>query len=186
MGRFTKGLVKDTGVADQPPGTWRFARNVIVNKIDGAVSNEGGNKSIRQIGRKSDVRTVVDGYTVIGAIEITDDRVVLFSVNEYIIKNPSTGEETPHEDFGRSEIGVYQSGSYTAILNLKLDNPLVAVDVDLKFNSKYPIHGTYKIDAKENLFVYFRDDINPPRCLNITRQSNNSGSIYNKYENLYM
>ena len=185
MGRFTKGLVKDTGVADQPPGTWRFARNVIVNKIDGAVSNEGGNKSIRQIGRKSDVRTVVDGYTVIGAIEITDDRVVLFSVNEYIIKNPSTGEETPHEDFGRSEIGVYQSGSYTAILNLKLDNPLVAVDVDLKFNSKYPIHGTYKIDAKENLFVYFRDDINPPRCLNITRQSNNSGSIYNKYENLY-
>ena len=88
MGRFTKGLVKDTSAADQPQGTWRFARNTIVNKIDGAVSNEGGNKSIVKIGRtiSSTINTsayTYAGYTVIGAIETTDDRIVLFSVNNY-------------------------------------------------------------------------------------------------------
>ena len=73
MGRFTKGLSKDTAPADQPPGTFRFARNVIINKVDGAISNEGGNKIVTKIGRSLGSNQVADGYTVIGAIEITDD-----------------------------------------------------------------------------------------------------------------
>ena len=40
--RFLKGLFKDTGHIDQPNGTWRHARNMVVNDTEGAVSNEGG------------------------------------------------------------------------------------------------------------------------------------------------
>ena len=40
--RFIKGLFKDTGHIDQPEGSWRHAKNMVINKTDGAVTNEGG------------------------------------------------------------------------------------------------------------------------------------------------
>ena len=192
MGRFTKGLVKDTSAADQPQGTWRFARNVLVNKVDGAISNEGGNKPVVSIGRKSPqyeevtypgdhgsepftdtILTgwgdVVDGYSIIGAIEISDDRVVIFSVNRYTYEDPQSGDIVYSGDYGRSEVGVYKAGSYHTVLNLPIDED-ETVDTDLKFDRLNPISGTYKIDAQGNLFVYWTDNVNPPRCLNITRQ----------------
>ena len=106
MGRFTKGLSKDTAPADQPPGTFRFARNVIINKVDGAISNEGGNKIVTKINRSGDqvADIMLQGY------RNTDDRIVLFSVNKFVLFDPTTGTGEEHEDYGRSEIGVYQEG----------------------------------------------------------------------------
>ena len=198
MGRFIKGLVKDTSPADQPQGTWRFARNVIVNKVDGAVSNEGGNKAIVKIGRRlpifssvttpgghgnpASVETVLtgwqeasDGYSVIGTIETTDDRVVIFSVNRYIYSDPTTGEGVFSDDYGRSEIGIYKAGAYHTVLNV--DPELGEVDTDLKFTDEHPISGTYKINAQGNLFVYWTDNFNPARCLNISRQESSSSLV---------
>lgn len=201
MGRFTKGLVKDTSVADQPEGTWRHARNTIVNRIDGAVSTEGGTNLVTHIGRRH-VTTVIPGqdpedddvneenknivasyddarpgYVVIGTIETTDDRIVIFSVNT-LINSVST---TSSADFERSEIGIYSSGTYNTVLNLDLDGQ--TVDTDLKFSVDNPISGTYKVDANGNLFVYFTDGVNPPRCLNVTRQF--PGTVSTDTEKLY-
>jgi hypothetical protein len=188
MGRFTKGLSKDTAPADQPPGTFRFARNVIINKVDGAISNEGGNKAVHKIGRYTGSE-IADGYTVIGAIEITDDRIVLFSVNKFVIFDPTTGAGEEHEDYGRSEIGVYQEGDYKTVLNLKLeyeDCAIPSIDTDLKFDPAHPISGTYKINAKKDLIVYFTDNHNPPRSLNVSRQMRNShGGGGTKWEKIY-
>tara|TARA_R110002012_G_scaffold24825_2_gene82505 strand:+ start:1292 stop:8206 length:6915 start_codon:yes stop_codon:yes gene_type:complete len=188
MGRFTKGLAKDTSPADQPPGTFRFARNTIINKVDGAISNEGGNKAVHKIGRHTG-SGIADGYTVIGAIEITDDRIVLFSVNRFVIFDPTTGAGEEHEDYGRSEIGVYQEGDYKTVLNLRLeydDTALPNIDTDLKFDPAHPIHGTYKINAKKDLIVYFTDNHNPPRSLNVSRQMRNEfGGGGTKWEKIY-
>ena len=48
--RFLKGLFKDTAHIDQPNGTWRYARNMVLNEKDGAVSNEGGNELAGHLG----------------------------------------------------------------------------------------------------------------------------------------
>lgn len=201
MGRFTKGLVKDTSVADQPEGTWRHARNTIVNRIDGAVSTEGGTNLVTHIGRRHVITAVPDdgpkddggsgsdkatvasydearsGYVVIGTIETTDDRIVIFSVNTLI----DSVNDTSSADLGRSEIGIYSSGTYNTVLNLDLDGQ--EVDTDLKFSVDNPISGTYKVDANGNLFVYFTDGVNPPRCLNVTRQF--PGTVSTNTEKLY-
>ncbi len=37
--RYVKGLNKDATHMDQPEGTWRHAKNAIVNIRDGGISN---------------------------------------------------------------------------------------------------------------------------------------------------
>ena len=51
MGRFTKGLNRDVHPSDQPEGTWRYAKNAYVNRIDGAISNEFGTVPLAKVGR---------------------------------------------------------------------------------------------------------------------------------------
>ena len=46
MGKYIKGMSKDTGHLDQPEGTWRYARNVQIHPITGVVSNEHGMKAL--------------------------------------------------------------------------------------------------------------------------------------------
>ena len=50
MGRLTKGMHRDTHPSDQPEGTWRYARNAIINRVDGAISNERGTDEGPNIG----------------------------------------------------------------------------------------------------------------------------------------
>lgn len=45
-------------------------------------------------------------------------------------------------------------------------------DLDLGFTVHHPIEGTYKKNPDGELFVYWTDDHNPPRVINITRQKN--------------
>ena len=181
MGRLTKGMHRDTHPSDQPEGTWRYARNAIINRVDGAISNERGTDEGPNIG-------LLPGYKVIGAIETTSDEIVLFSVNRYQFMNPNTGELTNSPHYGRSEIGLITSNNeYRTALNLPLGDPEndnwadflnngyinakgVNIDLDLKFNASYPITGTYKINAKGELIVYWTDNLNPPRTINLTRQ----------------
>jgi len=189
MGRFTKGLVKDTSTADQPAGTWRHARNAVVNRIDGAISTEGGAEFVTNIGRRKVIVGISEepeessdkgavkgassvvtydgaraGYVVVGTIETTDDRIVIFSVNTMA----AAGGIPASADLGRSEVGIYSAGVYNTVLNIDVNAH--TVDTDLKFNTSHPVSGTYKVDANGNLFVYFTDNVNPPRCLNVTRQ----------------
>ncbi len=41
--RYIQGLFKDTSHLDQPAGTVRYAKNAVVNRAYGAISNEEGN-----------------------------------------------------------------------------------------------------------------------------------------------
>ena len=205
MGRFTKGLNRDVHPSDQPEGTWRYAKNAYVNRIDGAISNEFGTVPLAKVGRfKSSIGDnlqengyIVSGYKVVGTIEITDDRIVIFSINRYVYKN-AEGILIHSEDYGRSEIGVFEeaTGNYTTYLNLEIDQYTsfntnlrdIVPDTDLKFNASFPIEGIYKINAEEELVVYWTDNNNPPRSLNLNRQFeslSHSENNFAPYETIY-
>ena len=150
--RFIKGLFKDTAHIDQPEGTWRYAKNAIVNNKKGSISNEGGTELAGHLGNNQFVGAQND--LVIGKIEVNNNRVILF-VKEIDIVG-----------YKRSEIGIWKDNVYTILYN-----PNVAsTGLDLNFSEEHPIEGTFKIDSKGDLVIYFTDDLNPPRAFNVDRQ----------------
>ncbi len=160
--RFIKGLFKDTGYIDQPDGSWRHARNMILNRTDGSISNEGGTWMEGHLG--TNTSTGAQNDKVVGAIEVNDDKVILF-VTDVINTITTTG------DYPRSEIGIWEKGVYTPLFNPSIDPGSGGkLTNDLNFSQEYPIEGTFKIDAKGDLIVYWTDDLNPPRAFNIDRQ----------------
>ena len=74
--RFIKGLFKDTAHIDQPAGSWRYAKNAIINDKKGSVSNEGGTDY--NVSLQTTSGNPLLNHKVIGAIEAEGDRVVLF------------------------------------------------------------------------------------------------------------
>ena len=151
--RFIKGLFKDTGHIDQPEGSWRYAKNAIVNDKKGSISNEGGTELSGHLGEDPSVGAQND--KVIGKIEVNDNRVILFVTDVITTTNP------------RSEIGIWEDGDYTILYN---PSPAMFPEHDLNFKEDYPIEGTFKIDSKGDLVIYWTDDLNPPRAFNVDRQ----------------
>jgi len=156
--RYIKGLFKDTSHIDQPAGTIRYAKNAVINRTYGALSNEEGNTLMASMPEYS---------TVIGTIPLVDGEIVIF----LIINNPNINFDH------KSEIGIYKNSVYQPILSLLEEaispnfNPLKR---SLKFNENYPIEGTSSEQADGDQIVYWTDDLNPPRTLNITRQKQSS------------
>ena len=66
--KLDKGLYKDTHAIDQIDGSYPNARNILINKIQGAVTNELGFDKVHTLTRK-----------IIGSIPITDDEIIIFS-----------------------------------------------------------------------------------------------------------
>tara|TARA_R110002072_G_scaffold5230_2_gene34488 strand:+ start:120 stop:536 length:417 start_codon:yes stop_codon:yes gene_type:complete len=134
--RFVKGLFKDTGHIDQPEGSWRHARNMVINSTDGAVSNEAGNHMKGHLGQDPVVGAQND--KVVGTIEVSEDRTIFF-VTDVVNSIP------------RSEIGIYEDNIYTVLFN-----PSIALNPqnDLNFKQSNPIEGTFKVDSKGDLVVY--------------------------------
>ena len=172
MGKYIKGLSKDTGHLDQPSGTWRYARNIQIHPVDGVVSNEHGMELASSPGRRPGdiiVDLLPPGSIVIGTIEITDDRVILFLVFN------TTYTTALFDAAYNAEIGIFENESYTTIFrpNVSIVNTSVSLtgtDFNLNFNQDNFIEGTYKINPEGELFVYWVDNVNPPRAMNITRQ----------------
>jgi hypothetical protein len=154
--RFVKGLFKDTGHIDQPEGSWRHARNMVINSTDGAVSNEAGNFMRGHLGSNSTIGAQND--KVIGTVEVSEDRTIFF-VTDVVNSIP------------RSEIGIYEDGIYTILFNPSI---VLNPQNDLNFKESNPIEGTFKVDSKGDLVVYWTDDLNPPRAFNIDRQRRDS------------
>tara|TARA_R110002051_G_scaffold310208_1_gene383189 strand:+ start:783 stop:5945 length:5163 start_codon:yes stop_codon:yes gene_type:complete len=157
--KFIKGLMKDTGYVDQPEGSWRHANNVIMDKIQGAITNEGGNSSFVDLD---------NDYTILGSISTTDDRIILFALQT----DPSIAIEDR-----RSAILYIDTNNHIKICERVYNPDIIGwranvpnIDVNMKFSEEYPILGTYKINGKGELIIYWTDDLNPPRCLNVTRQ----------------
>jgi len=164
--RYVKGLFKDTGHIDQPDGTWRHARNMVLSQIDGSISNEGGTELDGYLG-STVTSTGAQNDKVIGAVEVTGDKTILFITN---VVTAYTATTAP-----RSEIGMWDNGEYHLLFNPAIVAPSGDLDNDLNFKEKNPIEGTFKIDPKGDLIVYWTDDLNPPRAFNVDRQIRESG-----------
>ena len=77
----------------------------------------------------------------------------------------------------RNEIVICEYWVYTVLFNpvlIKLTN-------DLNFRETHPIEGTFKIDPKGDLIIYFTDDLNPPRAFNVDRQLRESANVGQLY-----
>jgi len=93
--RFLKGLFKDTSHIDQPVGSWRYAKNIIIADKKGSLSNEGGTSLNTFLIEEGNIHHF---DKVVGAIEVSDDKVVLFIVD--INPNPTLGTNESGNFFG--------------------------------------------------------------------------------------
>lgn len=180
--RYLKGLFKDTGHLDQPEGTWRHARNMVIGSLEGTINNEGGTSLAGHLKAFSNVSygavTGDQNKKVIGIIRVNENKVVIFS----------TDVVSPAASFPRSEIGIWQDGVYTIVFNPLIDpagGPAGKLTNDLNFKQTHPIQGTFKIDSKGDLIVYWTDDLNPPRAFNVDRQIRDSGFNFTRLYGIF-
>lgn len=135
-----KGLNTDSPPINQPEGTYRYALNSINSSKDGKIgmlSKESGNVPVAQLS---------DGYIPIGHIYITDNSIVIFSVND---------------SENRSEIGIFDKNSdYTLIVN----------SGELNFNVRHQIEGEYRLRNGERI-IYWVDGLNNSRIFNLDKPS---------------
>ena len=212
MAKYIKGLFKDTAHIDQPEGTWRYARNMNIHPITAAISNENGNVPIHlpftniEEGQEINYNTLPVGSIVVGAIETSDDRIVLFIVYDRLsdVLLSSDIDDDPWTDtFGTNanpiyngEIGLLDKDVYTtlyrpnvtdAVTNIETDLGTTSSRTDLNFQRDHFIEGTYKINPDGDLFVYWTDNLNPPRAFNVTRQKTwlDENSVSTPTEQLY-
>jgi hypothetical protein len=170
MPKYIKGLSKDTGHIDQIEGTYRYAINAVLNDRAGAIQNEHGTSQYVEL----PVNTVfLDGndstVTIIGTIEITDGRVVIFGVTEFNRSIIYLVESTSFDNYPLSTPRA--TIIFASTFGQAVENEVgQLIDVDLKLNKNFPIQGTYKINPNGDLIAYWSDNKNPPRALNITRQ----------------
>ena len=176
--RLLKGLFKDSGEIDQPESTWRYALNALMNEQKGSISNEKGTRLAGYIG--SGQSTIVERdhahyYKAIGSIEIDFNRTVLFIADTR--KKVIDPTDPSNNYYPRHLIALFDDvkGVHNSfhILYKPLTDPANTqgfYPFDLNFNVNYPIEGTYRIDSKEDVIVYWTDDLNPPRAFNVSRQ----------------
>ena len=137
------GLNRDTSPIDQPAGTYRYAKNAIIDIKKMAIVSEKGDR---------EEKLLDDGENIVGHIVLDDDDIVLFTI----------------DNVGTSKIGRWRSsttaglGTYTVLFTDLLCND------KLNFSVDFPIEGEYKIDATDDVTVYWTDDNNPPRFMNLT------------------
>ena len=170
--RYVKGLFKDTGHIDQPDGTWRHARNMVLSQLDGSMGNEGGTELSGHLGGNNITGATKD--KVIGAVEVSGDKTILFITDTVTPYDPPVTAP-------RSEIGIWEKGEYTLLFNPAILGASGQLTNDLNFRESNPIEGTFKIDSKGDLIIYWTDDLNPPRAFNVDRQLRESTAVSQLY-----
>lgn len=131
-----KGLHTDARPEDQPQGTYRYAKNIVINKDLQAVVSEMGTTEVDEIGA---------GYTIIGQRVMHDDTLILISTN---------GTTTL---IGRLSAGTYTNDFTSNALNTSVQFPITDLE--------------YWINSQNETVIYFTDDNNPPRFLNLDQAS---------------
>mgnify|MGYP003663769358 CR=1 FL=1 len=153
MAKFNKGLNRDTDPLDQPEGSYRYAKNIVIEPNSGSVQFERGTGDALTLegAYNPDTSTVVKtpGYNVVGTIVLQDDTVVMFSVYP---------NSTNYLNAGTSEVGLYDptTNAYFTIFNDYAQAP--AGEGPLNFRKEYPIQGEFKIDTTGKTSVYWTDD----------------------------
>ena len=143
LNKLLEGMNRDVNPIDQPHGTYRFAYNAVNQRDMGAISNELGTEH---------VATILGPHTLIGTIDVhdyvSDTKFVLFTVNE------STGDSV----IGKLDF----KDNYSTLLN---DSTNLE---KFNFSTRFPIEGEYKINATGEISVYWTDDDNVPKFLNLS------------------
>jgi len=142
---FTRGINQDTLPKFQPEGTYRYALNAVLETENGdtpTVSSELGT-TYCAIDWPTD-------KTLIGHTLTDSDDIVLFFY-----------DPTPFRP--EHEIGIYNPNTcrYTTLV----------VDQFLNFSDKYPVNALFRVRNGCDGFVYFTDNYNPYRVINISDTS---------------
>lgn len=140
---FSKGLSTDTLEKYQPDGTYRFALNAVLETEEGelaAISNEKGNYLCAQ-GYPSD-------KIVIGHVNLNDGTVALFLYD-------------PDPNRPDHEIGIFNGDSCTYTTLIK--------GSCLNFSDRYPINAIYRLKNGCDRLIYFTDNYNTYRVVNIDK-----------------
>jgi len=148
--KFVKGMHRDANPIDQPVGTWRYAKNIVIPPGSGSVQSEHGTELVVNI---------TAGYSALGSIVLHDDTVIIFSVLPDAT-NPAT---LP----GISEVGLFDpvGNTYIVLFNDFAQAPGGKQTLD--FKQAYPIQGTYKITATGKISIYWTDDHSEMKYLKV-------------------
>lgn len=146
---FSSGLSLDTSALHQPKGSQRFALNM-VNDHTVARNQKQPSYSTSKTNEGSNELYInlTPGYIPIGKVYTEDNDTVIFSVAE---------------DDSCSEIGIMTDyGKYEVIVNTPV----------LNFRVAKQIQATYRLRRGCERTIYWTDDYNPPRQLNIDKVDN--------------
>ena len=163
---FVGGLDRDSDLRFVKNGDYRDALNVNVfsTEENGEVGVVSNMKGAEEILRYTGVNYFGSEHEVIGAIEDPSfDRIIFFVA--YI----GVGEALPSEEDCIVEYNLKTNECYTLVRSNYLN-----------FNSKYRVNDAHIIGHKEDFspegILYFTDNYNPPRRINISEEKLNSAN----------
>jgi hypothetical protein len=130
-------MVTDVAPINQVPNSYRFALNMC------AESREGDYSALVNEEGNTECFQIEDNEKIIGTILISNGDTVIFIADE---------------DQTYSKISIVDK-------NCNLTNRITSSC--LNFNKAYPIHGTFKIHNGCNRIIYFTDNYNPIRSINL-------------------
>lgn len=132
-----KGMATDTSPLNQVPNSYRFALNMCLE------SREGDYSAMVNEEGNQECFQIEDNEAVIGTILITNGDTVIFIATE---------------DQSYSKISIVDK-------NCNLVNRVTSSC--LNFSIAHPIHGTFKVHNGCNRIIYFTDNYNPIRAINL-------------------
>lgn len=142
INEFSLGVHQDSSVDNQPKGTYRFALNTVNETELGDFSKKGNEES-------NELCADFHGYIPIGKVYTTENEMIIFLVSP---------------DDSVSEIGILDNNClYTPLINDadSLD------EYKLNFKVDHQIDAVYRLRRGCERTVYFTDDLNKPRIVNI-------------------
>jgi len=124
MAKRLKGLYRDCEPIDQPPDTYRYAKNALLSEQVGSIMSDYGISQINIF------NSLGDEFVILGHVSINKGRIVIFSVN-----TDGTG----------SKISVLNPDSS---IDVKIQN----YQLELNFSPNSEIDATYKINKDLNQY----------------------------------
>lgn len=142
---FAKGLNRDTDPVHQPEGTYQYAQNMVFNRLYGSLSSEKG----FEVSFYLQQNEVEEDHVILGGIPLIDGKLAVF-----------TKDLSPNET---SRIFLIYPDDHTEILIDESRTP-----AELNFNYNFQVVGENKENFQGEHVIFFTDDFNPPRRINIS------------------
>lgn len=160
------GMVQDTEIVNQPQGTYRYALNMVRESHlpkHIAICNEQSNEKFLAV-EQTESHMMLNEY-IIGCIDVGDEKFVLFTVSYY---EPAQTPYMSHDPVSR--IYIYDSKTgYISAGDMIVDDTNSAPYDKLRFNEHHQIEGLYRLRNGCERHVYWTDNLNVPRTMNIDR-----------------